>query len=178
MLAGEMRMKRNSFKVITVVGLVFSFLFSTSAIAAPTTMPYLGGTLGKVQANWSTYGFTKQLKLTQQEPPSDAFECRPPAPNDLILSQEPKFNAPVSADTQVILKLVCKLTTPQNAVVKTPYSPPPVKAKPKATVKSGTAKPGTKKTKTTKVSIKCVKGKKSKTITGANPVCPSGYKKK
>ena len=178
MLVGEIRMNRNSFKVITVIGLAFSFLFSTSAIAAPTTMPYLGGTLGKVQANWSTYGFTKLPKLTQQEPPSDAFECRPPAPNDLILSQEPKFNAPVSADTQVILKLVCKLTTPQNAVVKTPYSPPPTKAKPKATVKSGKTKTTSKKAKSTNVSIKCVKGKKSKTITGANPVCPSGYKKK
>ena len=178
MFEGEKRMYRNGFKVISVFWLAFSFLFSTSAIGAPTTMPYLGGTLGKLQANWSTYGFTKQPKLTQEEPPSNAFQCRPPAPNDLILSQEPKFNAPVSADTQVVLKLVCKLTTPQNAVVKTPYSPPPTNAKQKTTSKSDTTKTASKKAKLIKATIKCYKGKILKTVTGKNPVCPSGYKKK
>ena len=178
MIAREKSLNHRSFNFAFAVGLASTLIFSTSALAAPTTMPYLGGPIGKVQAKWSTYGFTKEPKLIQQQPPSSNYACRPPAPNDLILSQDPQANAPVSADTQVTLTLVCKITSPQNAVVATPYSPPPSTAKPKATVKPGAKAPVPAKTKSKKVSIKCAKGKKSITVTSTKPVCPAGYKKK
>jgi hypothetical protein len=178
MFFGEKIINRKSIKISLAIGFVSTVLFSSTAIAAPTTMPYLGGPVGKVQANWSKYGFTKPLKLVQQQPPSSNYECRPPAPNDLILSQDPQVNSAVTADTQVTLTLVCKITSPQNAVVATPYTPPPSTAKPKAATKPG-AKPSVPaKTSAPKVSIKCVKGKKTITVTSAKPTCPAGYKKK
>jgi hypothetical protein len=169
---------RKQFIYALSAGIGSTLIFTTSAVAATTTMPYLGGTLGKVQANWSAFGFSKEPKILQQKPPSSNYACRTPAPNDLILTQDPQVNTPVTADTQVTLTLVCKITTPQNAVVATPYTPPPTKAKPKTTAKPGSNPPAPAKTNSKKVSIKCVKGKKTITVTSTKPVCPSGYKKK
>jgi hypothetical protein len=96
----------------------------------------------------------------------------------------------VTADTQVTLTLICRIGAPQNAVVKKPYAPKRGKLNftPKnlADAKKHTApkKSALPKTSTapqkaaTKVSITCVKGKKTIKVSAVKPTCPSGYKKK
>ena len=177
-------------KSALAMSLSFVVFIPTLASAAPTTMPFVGGKLAQVQAGWAKLGFTHLPKLVTQKPPAKSYHCRTPAPTDLIISQDPIVGAPVTADTQVTLTLICRIGTPQNAVVKKPYAPKRGKLNftPKnlADAKKHTApkKPALPKTSTspqkaaTKVSITCVKGKKTIKVSAAKPTCPSGYKKK
>jgi hypothetical protein len=71
------------------------------------------------------------------------------------------------------LTLVKPTPSPSPSISAKPSSPPSpsISAKPETTA-SKKSTPATKKT------IKCVKGKITKTITAVNPKCPTGYKKK
>ena len=183
-------MSSKSMKAILAAVLSSVIFIPTAVSAAPSTMPYVGGKLGKVQADWAKIGFTHLPKLVTQKPPAKSYHCRTPTPADLIISQDPIVGAPVTADTQVTLTLICRIGTPQNAVVKKPYAPKRgiLKFTPKnladAKKKSAIKKPVLPKTSTspqksaTKVSITCVKGKKTIKVLALKPTCPSGYKKK
>jgi hypothetical protein len=185
-----MKMKVKLMKSALAMSLSFVVFIPTFASAAPTTMPFVGGKLAQVQASWAKLGFTHLPKLVTQKPPAKSYHCRTPTPADLIISQDPIVGAPVTADTQVTLTLICRIGTPQNAVVKKPYAPKRGKLNftPKnlADAKKHTApkKPALPKTSTspqkaaTKVSITCVKGKKTIKVSAVKPTCPSGYKKK
>lgn len=183
-------MKVKVMKSVLATALTFVIFIPTLASAAPSTMPYVGGKLAAVQASWAKLGFTHLPKLVTQKPPAKSFHCRTPTPTDLIISQDPIVGAPVTADTQVTLTLICRIGTPQNAVVKKPYAPKRGKlkftpknladAKKTLTPKKSTApqKSTAPKKPATKVSITCVKGKKTIKVSAVKPTCPAGYKKK
>ena len=72
--------------------------------------------------------------------------------NYLGLMDDPEFDTP-------------QTPTPTPTVTATPSSTPvPVVATPTTTAK--------------KTTVTCVKGKTTKKVTGVNPKCPAGYKKK
>ena len=168
--------------------MLITFLFSIiaqPAHATPATMPFLGGKLSVAQANLVKFGFKVAPKILQQAPPKNThYKCRAPVATDLVLTQDPAINTPVTADTQVTLTLICHLTTPQNSIVKKPYNPNRGKLKIPAKViadqKKGikTLKPTYGGKSVTTIKITCINGKKKVTISGTKPICPKGYKVK
>jgi len=150
--------------VLLSLSLIFLCTSTSLSAAAPTTMPPIAGQIGAVKTNLSVLGFTKPVIILQQNPPTKAYACRPVENDDFVIHQDPSAGTTVSADTQITLTTVCHLTTPQNAVVKTPFVPP----------KSSKSKQGS----NSKITITCVKGKSIKKVTAAKPVCPKGYVKK
>jgi len=158
--------QKNRKRSVLLLSISFAFLFTATAVssAAPTTMPTIAGQIGDVKKSLTALGFTKPLIVLQQTPPTKAYSCRPVADDDFVIHQDPASGAPVTADSQITLTTVCHLTTPQNAVVKTPFTPP----------KSSKSN----KNSNTQITIACVKGKSQKKVTGVKPSCPKGYSKK
>ena len=161
-----MKVTRKFARAITIFSLSTFVLISNSdiSIAAPTNMPTIAGQIGVVKKNLEALGFTKPVVVLQQKPPTAAYACRPVENDDFVISQDPMPGASVSAETQITLTTVCHLTTPQNAVVKTPYIPP------KSTKSKNSSN--------SQVTITCVKGKSVKKVTASKPVCPKGFVKK
>ena len=170
---------KSNILVISIVAILISSLISnTTALAVPSTMPNLTGKLSQAQETWSQLGFKTTPKIVQQVPKNlNGYSCRAPLPTDLVIAQDPVFNASVTEDTVVTLTLICHLTTPQNSVVKKPYNPPRGKLKISKKNQSKTSTPS-KRTKPQKNSKKlnCKKGKKIITLKSNVNNCPKGYK--
>ena len=168
------------FLVFTIFILVIESLILTSTSnATPTTMPNLVGKLGQAEMTWSKLGFTSKIKINQELPKNlKGYSCRAPLPTDLVISQDPVFNSPVTSDSQVSLTVICHLTTPQNSVVKKPYNPPRGKLRiVKKNQNSGKSSTPTNnaKTKIKNSKISCKKGSKIITLNSKVKTCPKGF---